>query len=123
MARNRVSYGVQAVFFGSPEGVTDISVTGVSGDNSDGYQVLSRLYRVQDFNYSFELPKELVSVLGRTSSVNSQLTAPPSVNVPPPPPCAEPESNPVPPLPAPPRPSSPVPAPPPPPAVITSSLS
>lgn len=81
MPKNRISYGVQDVFFGSPEGVTDITVTGVSGDNSDGYQVLSRLYRVQDFNYSFELPKEQVSVLGRTSSVNSQLTAPPSVNV------------------------------------------
>lgn len=81
MAKNRISYGVQDVFFGSPEGVTDISVTGVSGGNSDGYQVLSRLYRVQDFNYSFELPKEQVAVLGRTSSVSSQLTAPPSVNV------------------------------------------
>ena len=81
MSRNRISYNIQDVFVGSPSGVTNFAITGATGTQGFGYEILKRINKVQDFNYSFDLPRENVGVLGKTSSVSAETASPPSVNI------------------------------------------
>ena len=80
MSRNRISYNIEDVFVGSPPGETNVAITGVTGGGLN-YQVLQRLNKIQSFDYSFDLPKQTVSILGRTSSNFEEATSPPSVNI------------------------------------------
>ena len=80
MSRNRISYNIEDVFIGSPPGETSTSITGVTG-NGLSYQILQRLNKIQSFDYSFDLPKQTVNVLGRTSSNFEEATSPASVNI------------------------------------------
>jgi hypothetical protein len=80
MSRNRISYNIEDVFVGSPPGETNVAITGVTG-NGLSYQVLQRLNKIQSFDYSFDIPKEPVTVLGRTFSEFEERTAPASVNI------------------------------------------
>ena len=80
MSRNRISYNIEDVFIGSPPGVTDVAITGVTGGGLD-YQILQRLNKIQSFDYSFDIPKEPVTFLGRTHSEFEERTAPASVNI------------------------------------------
>ena len=80
MSRNRISYNIEDVFIGSPPGETNVAITGVTGGGLN-YQVLQRLNKIQSFDYSFDIPKEPVNVLGRTSSAFEEPVSPPSVNI------------------------------------------
>ena len=80
MSRNRISYNIEDVFIGSPPGETNVAITGVTG-NGLNYQILQRLNKIQSFDYSFDLPKQTVNVLGRTSSNFEEATSPASVNI------------------------------------------
>tara|TARA_R100000329_G_scaffold23725_1_gene22636 strand:+ start:209 stop:1987 length:1779 start_codon:yes stop_codon:yes gene_type:complete len=80
MSRNRISYNIEDVFVGSPPGETSEAITGVTG-NGLNYQILQRLNKIQSFDYSFDIPKEPVTVLGRTHSEFEERTAPASVNI------------------------------------------
>ena len=80
MSRNRISYNIEDVFVGSPPGETSTSITGVTG-NGLSYQILQRLNKIQSFDYSFDIPKGPVNVLGTTSSTFEEPISPPSVNI------------------------------------------
>lgn len=104
MAKNVITYGVQDLFFGAPSklppsvdidtgppnmslGGNDWSLTGYTGQKSDGspdgqkFQVLQRINKVQNFNYSIDLPKENINSVGSITNRASYVVGPPSVNL------------------------------------------
>lgn len=114
MARNRVIYNLQDLFFGLPSGTYDnlnesqivvrtdspdptkivVSTPAlssgdygdlISSDNlnsaSGKFQILRRIDRVQSFDYSFNLPREEVGILGKSVSIERPILAPPEINL------------------------------------------
>ncbi len=98
MPRNRIIYNLQDVFFGLPSGVYDnldetqaivnngqnvlVSSSPLHQDAHTGdYQVLRRIDRVQSIDYTFNFPREEINVLGRSTSVERPILAPPDINL------------------------------------------
>jgi len=104
MAKNVITYGVQDLFFGAPlkmprfnevgagGGSTNVeesrwALTGYTGQKLDGsndgqkYEVLQRINKVQNFNYSIDLPKENINSVGSITNRGSYVSGPPSVNL------------------------------------------
>ena len=104
MAKNVITYGVQDLFFGAPlkmprfnhlnpgGGSQNVpqskwALTGCTGQKLDGsndgqkYEVLQRINKVQNFNYSIDLPKENINSVGSITNRGSYVSGPPSVNL------------------------------------------
>ena len=104
MAKNVITYGVQDLFFGAPLKMprynevgagggssnvaqNDFSITGYTGQKSDGspdgqkFEVLQRINKVQNFNYSIDLPKQNINSVGSITNRGSYVSGPPSVNL------------------------------------------
>lgn len=104
MAKNVITYGVQDLFFGNPVimpphkvanaggGSSTVfgskwSITGYTGQKTNGandgqkFEVLQRINKVQNFNYSIDLPKENINSIGSITNRGSYVSGPPSVNL------------------------------------------
>ncbi|MAF25617.1 hypothetical protein CL634_08620 [bacterium] len=76
MARNRIIHNVQDVFVGSSASETSHLITGISG-----HQILKRLNKVQNFNYSIDIPKDDKFTLGQSKPFSRSSNTPPTVNL------------------------------------------
>ena len=76
MARNRIIHNVQDVFVGSAPDETDALVTGIAD-----HQILKRLTRVQNFNYSIEASQEDSLTLGKSKAFSRESNQPTSVSL------------------------------------------
>ena len=76
MSRNRIIHNVQDVFVGSAPDEADDLVTGIVN-----HQVLKRLTRVQNFNYSIDLPQQDALTLGRSKPFSRRVNEPPAISV------------------------------------------
>ena len=100
MPRNRIIYNLQDLFFGRPSGSHDnliesslISNTGdivyrdstfkeeIQYGGSGEFQVLRRIDRLQSINYSYNSQREEVNVLGRSTSAERPVLAPPDIGL------------------------------------------
>ena len=76
MSRNRVIHNVQDVFVGSTPNETDSVVTSIAS-----HQILKRLNRIQNFNYSITLNQEDSSTLGKSKPFSRDVNQPPEVSL------------------------------------------
>lgn len=77
--KNRVVYNVQDLFFGLASGErNEPYVTGVNGEE---IEVLKRIHRVTSVSYDFQVMRQDIGVLGRSSFEDNIITSPPDINV------------------------------------------
>lgn len=77
--KNRVIYNVQDLFFGLVSGEqNEPSVTGVYGQP---IEILKRLHRIQSVSYDFQIKRQKIGVLGRSSYEDDLITQPPDINI------------------------------------------
>ena len=88
MPRNRIIYNLQDLFFGLPSGSYDKLIESPSGvlitpseGGSGQFQVLRRIDRIQNINYSYNSQREEVNVLGRSTSAERPVLAPPDIGL------------------------------------------
>ena len=72
MARNRITYNVQDLFFGPPSGeISEIA----------GYHLLKQIDGVQSVNYDFNITRAEIGVLGKSQNAARQVIEPPSISI------------------------------------------
>ena len=77
--KNRVIYNVQDLFFGLVSGEKNTPY--ITGKNGQEVEVIKRVHRVQSVTYDFQVNRQDVGVLGRSSFDESIITTPPDINL------------------------------------------
>ena len=77
--KNRVIYNVQDLFFGLASG--EQNTPHITGANGEDVEVLKRLHRVTSVSYDFQVMRQDIGVLGRSSFEDNIITSPPDINL------------------------------------------
>ena len=77
--KNRVVYNVQDLFFGLRSG--ELNTPLVTGSNGEHIEILKRIHKVQSVSYDFQVQRQDIGILGKSSFDENIITNPPDINV------------------------------------------